>query len=412
MSWRDKLRPASFRGVPFQVDGEKTPVGRRTVLHEYPQRDVPFAEDMGRRTRQYTLTAFLIGADCLEQRDALLKALETPGAGELVHPWYGTLKVTAGDCEVSHERLEGGVVRCTLEFVEAGELVFPSGKANTGKQASAAADTVLAAGTGRFDEAMAQINRTRVAASGLVKGMTGLYSTLQQQVRPITDAIGGVDAFIGMLIGAPSQLTGLITGVLANAGGAFNAFSGYRFGLSALSGRVGAVSSLAALPAPQGAEAAELQAAAVALAQDVLLVDMIRQVGEMPANQPAQPLATVPALAVQVQQPVTRAEVPVVDDVQQVQALISDALWEQALQGAHEYYQAVTDARIQVTRHLTEVARQGVRLTTVTPPQPVPAVALAYARYGDASRAEEVVSRNRVVHPLFVPPSSLQVAVS
>lgn len=94
--WRDLRREASFRGVPFWVDSDSVPVGRRTQLHEYPKRDQPLVEDMGRQTREYKFDGFIIGPDFISQRDRLLVALDTPGPGELVHPWFGRLTVTAG----------------------------------------------------------------------------------------------------------------------------------------------------------------------------------------------------------------------------------------------------------------------------------------------------------------------------
>ena len=99
--WRERKQGASFRGVPFWLDTDSVNVGRRTQLHEFPQRDQPFVEDLGRRTRQYKFSGFVVGDDCLSQRDRLLTALDTPGPGELVHPWFGRMTVTAGDCEVS-----------------------------------------------------------------------------------------------------------------------------------------------------------------------------------------------------------------------------------------------------------------------------------------------------------------------
>ena len=76
MNWRDRLLPASFRGVGFWIDQAKSPVGRKGQLHEYPQRDLPYFEDLGQQAKTHDITAFIIGADCLEQRDKLLKALE------------------------------------------------------------------------------------------------------------------------------------------------------------------------------------------------------------------------------------------------------------------------------------------------------------------------------------------------
>lgn len=44
--WRDRLRDASFRGVPFSVDDDDASFGRRVQLHEYPKRDKPYTEDL------------------------------------------------------------------------------------------------------------------------------------------------------------------------------------------------------------------------------------------------------------------------------------------------------------------------------------------------------------------------------
>lgn len=51
MSWRDRLMPASFRGVGFWVDQAKSPVGQKGQLHEYPQRDLPYFEALANRRR-------------------------------------------------------------------------------------------------------------------------------------------------------------------------------------------------------------------------------------------------------------------------------------------------------------------------------------------------------------------------
>ncbi len=62
MAWRDQLLPATFRGVPFEVDAHDTvAAGRRAHVHEYPGRDDPWTEDLGRRTSEYTLDAYLVG---------------------------------------------------------------------------------------------------------------------------------------------------------------------------------------------------------------------------------------------------------------------------------------------------------------------------------------------------------------
>ncbi len=93
MAWKDRLVEASFRGVPFKVEDEGAPVGRRVETHEYPNRDKPYTEDLGKITFRPSITAYVVGDDCFDQRDRLIDALNKPGPGTLVHPTYGELKV-------------------------------------------------------------------------------------------------------------------------------------------------------------------------------------------------------------------------------------------------------------------------------------------------------------------------------
>jgi hypothetical protein len=58
--WRDALLPAMFDGVPFFCETGVRESGRRTVIHEYPKREFPYSEDMGRRAIQYTVRGYVI----------------------------------------------------------------------------------------------------------------------------------------------------------------------------------------------------------------------------------------------------------------------------------------------------------------------------------------------------------------
>lgn len=72
------------------------------------------------------MEAFVLGPDYMKDRDALIDALETPGAGQLVHPYYGSLVVTvSSDIDVSETSQQGGMARISATFVEAGELNAP-----------------------------------------------------------------------------------------------------------------------------------------------------------------------------------------------------------------------------------------------------------------------------------------------
>ncbi|ENM7042466.1 DNA circularization protein, partial [Escherichia coli] len=132
MTWKDRLQDASFRGVPFKVEEESAGTGRRVETHEYPNRDKPYTEDLGKITFRPSITAYVVGDDCFDQRDRLIDALNKPGPGTLVHPTYGELKACVdGEVRVSTSKSEGRIVRFDLKFVEAGELSYPTSGAAT-----------------------------------------------------------------------------------------------------------------------------------------------------------------------------------------------------------------------------------------------------------------------------------------
>lgn len=125
MSWKDRLRKASFRGISFQVADNSTDVGRRVVIHTYVNRPLPYAEDLGRKPQVYKMEAFLLGEDYDIDRNNLLRALQQEGPGELVHPNLGNINVAVIKAEVIEESTSNRIVRFSLEFHEVGEKRFP-----------------------------------------------------------------------------------------------------------------------------------------------------------------------------------------------------------------------------------------------------------------------------------------------
>jgi prophage DNA circulation protein len=117
----------SFRGATFRLDSYQTATGRRADVREYPLRNIPNAEDLGRKARRFQFTAYVLGAGWEADRDVLLNACEEDGPGTLVHPFHGEHQVICENCTVSESRA-GGVRYCAfeLEFVEAGAYDSPN----------------------------------------------------------------------------------------------------------------------------------------------------------------------------------------------------------------------------------------------------------------------------------------------
>jgi prophage DNA circulation protein len=132
IAWRSSLRRASFRGARFHVDTGVRESGRRIVNHEFPKRNVPYAEDMGRKAREFTVRGYIIvyprdTGDVLQQRnyiparDSLILALETDGPANLQLPTLGVLNVAVTRYRITEEEKFGGYCVFDMTFTEFGQ---------------------------------------------------------------------------------------------------------------------------------------------------------------------------------------------------------------------------------------------------------------------------------------------------
>ena len=154
--WRAAMQPASFRGAGFHVDRGGQAGGRRGPTHEYPNRDTPWSEDLGRKARRWPITAYVIGPNYIPGRDALIAACEAEGPATLVHPTLGSMQVKCESYTVTETREHGGMATFEMAFVEAGSLTNFNVTASTQAASTAAATTLASAATTQLDAAMKQ----------------------------------------------------------------------------------------------------------------------------------------------------------------------------------------------------------------------------------------------------------------
>jgi len=423
--WRDRRQEASFRGVPFWVDTDSVPVGRRTQVHEYPQRDQPFVEDLGRTTRRYQFFGFVVGDDCLAQRDRLLAALDTPGPGELVHPWFGRMTVTAGECDVSHSRNELGMVRFGLLFVDS-MLEFPVQSPNTRRLLAAQEPTLLESIRRRFIDAMAPVDLARQRVNAIRTAVSGAYAFAINFLKPLTSLATDLDALVYSIVNAPDAFA---ASLLSDISSLERTFSGYGSdgSLKGASAKAEALAQLQDVSAvSMDPDIVIIQLAVIGLIQDAALLDILLDLAEMPVaviQRTPDPAALDVQLAEQGARVVVsgvsdmpsgtgESSTPVSNDIIVIRDAVSEALWSVAGLSPPEHFSVLSDTRLAIDRHLTEVARSGVWLRTYAPLENLPSLVLAHALYGDALRGGEIVARNRIRHPGFVPATDLQIAKS
>lgn len=101
---------------------------------EYPGRDKPYIEDMGRPTRRIRLSGFLVsnslvyGGDAKAQRDAMVDAVERLGPRVLIHPTLGELivNVPGGGLWVIERWGIRRYFELSFIFIEYGQHIFPA----------------------------------------------------------------------------------------------------------------------------------------------------------------------------------------------------------------------------------------------------------------------------------------------
>ena len=410
MNWRDRLLPASFRGVGCWVDQAKTPVGHKGRLHEYPQRDQPFFEGLGQQAKIHDLTAFIVGADCLEQRDKLLKALEQ-GSGELVHPWLGRMQVKVGECDMTQTRQDGGLVTFALKFYPDQPLQFPTATVSTQKLLLSSADTLLGSAVARFEQAMTLIKAARIGIANLRNSLTGVYEVIQEQLKPLIEEYRQISELVKAVKELPKEVVAEFKGLLGDIRELKDfAREGYRGVIANVSQQIEAIRKADAPKLTTGKDTTAAAQAMADLVQDTLLVKVAQWVASMPVASTPVKLTSQPSLDHQTLQPVTRQEVPVTDDLQLLQKELNEAIQLALNKASPAHYQAINDLKQKLNAHLKAVASSGVRLVSKSFQESLPAVVVAYRQFADATRVTEVTQRNGVAHPLFLPPNDVKVS--
>lgn len=431
MTWKERLETASFRGVSFHIESENASIGRRIQTHEFPNRDKPYSEDLGKIALRPNITAYVIGDDCLAQRDRLIEALNTPGPGTLIHPTLGELTVCVTDqIKVSTASNEGRMVRFDLHFVEAGELAYP--------QADTATASVLVSSCSAVDDAVGELS-AGFSITGMPDFLQGqLFDDIGQMLDDITDALTLVDTAvadaIGLLKGEISVLLLLpdagvrfiervqklwrVGNQLADNGRELHTliktFSGIAVDVTLAPRGVWKTGSATTRAATQQRNLVASVLRTTALREAVFAVTVLAAPSatraEPGAAKSGWPTATHPALSNASASQNTRAELLTWDALVDLRDTLNAALDREIKRATDDglflaLRRLKSSLNIDISARLAQTEKTVVR----TPAEVTPAIVLAATWYDAAGRESEVIQRNGVAHPGFVPASALRV---
>lgn len=396
---RDNLFPASFRGVAFDVTTSDLTIGRRTQTFEYPQRDRPFVEDLGRAARLIQVEAIIVGPDFVARMNRLIDAMETAGSGTLVHPFLGTMSVTPqSTTQVSYDTAGLGQASATLSFVESGDYEFPNSVSDTTGKLLSAADAAGIVSEETFGDAF-DLSTLQDFGVGLVTDSIDRMLSVPA-LQSVANGIGLAVEFGDLVKDAanlaqhPAALFSAVSAVfgmreiVGTALGWTNAVRGICSALRSPDLRQDGVASTGLIDHADIDEAA-LQAQAMIRRE--LLIGAARGSSNVGGALDVLPGASQSTMAY--------------DDIIGVRdGLLAafDAEMEDSIT-SDEDYRALAGLRSLVWEDLTTRAERHAHLVEFTPSEVKPALVIAYEYYGDASRDSEIAERNGIRHAGFCP---------
>ena len=385
MAWKDNYRKGSFRGVMFDVETIESSYGRRQVTHEYPALEKPYTEDIGKAYNEFTVDAHLVGDEYQTARDALVKACrDEAGPGILVHPYLGEMSVVCRHIRIVETSAEGGLCVVSMLFIEAGEILYPSTITDSTSVVDSSATATEAASESAFlqkyDVPGLPDFIAGAAADQLIEfgqffshGLGAIDAALDEAsefVREVDDLV----AFAGSIATNPALAFGSLSSIILKARRIYvdaeivmhrlsDAFSADYVGGSATPNRQKQRDNYRAI------SSAIRQIAIAEAARDVVRNDYASYQDAISARD---------RITTRLD---TESETTDNDDV----------------------YLALSALRSAVVRSIPAPEKQLPRLLEYTPPVTVPALLLAYQLYADASLDAEIVARNHIRNPCFIP---------
>ena len=408
------LRPASFRGVSFDSFEQHTESGgRRIVRHEFPLRDTPYAEDLGRKAGQWQVEAFILRnrwADYESARDRLRDALRAAGPGTLVHPWLGQMQVCVDGYTVRESTREGGYCQFSVTFVEAGSLIEPDIQKDTAAKVEEAVNNAEASALDAFlenidilaqdyDKAMNYAQGTVDTVVGYLNAGATLASSVKAKVREVITA---PDRLAGAYLGFISSVMGLgsLVDTQEKTGNAspmlfspeedtgalqISSFSFGSFDKAAFSAMLAKRQDV-----PESSWEEPAGNASISLIENRVYTPITDYIAAITATEMGRLAADTEFSTAEDAMEALRVVVEVIDAVQSAHC-------------ADTVYMALDDVRATLSDDVTERGAKLPRLGTATLAATIPALVASYRIYGTADYADEIVSRNRLRHPGRVP---------
>lgn len=391
--WLNSLWPASYKGVPFQVESDSEKGGRRKAVHQFPGRDDPFIEDLGEDKREFSVTAYVASDAADTDADAISSICAQPGAGSLVLPLHGPLNVQCLTFKRGRKGDKHGYIAFELEFVRDGATTAQPSTSSLANLTFVSADNAGSALAGFLIDTVSAIGQADYVVLAAVDAVRD-FASLLEQIRtsaPVDTAVSATQrSVIQALFDAAPILVNRLTGVDPTLGARMATVArALGDGIAAPAARGAFLPLLDALPAVVVDPAATLTAQTAAQNTN--------------AVRSAARLAALTVVAESVARDDTIADRPAGITLRADLTEFFDAEISGIDMSHGELIDAVQDLRGTAVDYLSRLILDLAPVITATSNLPLPSLVWAWRLYADPSRASELVARNNVVHPSFMP---------
>lgn len=386
MTWKDRLRPASFRGVSFFVDSSQVTGGRRVQFHEFPDRDDPFAEDLGRVGKTYKIEGHILGDDYDQIKKQLQEAIDKDGPGELIHPYFGTLFVQVGAFSIDEDTKEGRIAKVSFQFYETTDLRYPKPLEDKAKALGDAATNAKAAAKNSFDNKFSIVKLAGSAVDTARKGVQFAADSIQNATKGIQAEIQGIADLAFSIKNLKAEVNDLLQSP------------------SKLSQRL--LDNLALLESAVGAPEGRFQAHSKMfqfVATPTGLNDSTPTRAREKSNDEALNNFMQQAAIINAANQVSDIEFESTEEAVKVREQLRDLIENQLLTtDDDDIYQSFNQLLATVVRILPDADSELPNVQEETITEPTPSLLLAYDLFENFESEEDILNRNKIIHPAFV----------
>lgn len=403
MGWRDDQKEfGKLDGKKFIYENVEDELGADMVIHNIATSGRPVAEGISEGAEAFDIVARFVGDDYLVDMDEFIEILRKPTTHKFEHPYRGTFRKTSlvGKARLSNSRNEGGTCVFRFRLVVTEDQAFPLIR-------DASFD--LLSQVGLLNLALIASYKRRFKVGTFVKqilGTIGLATAAMRVVEgKIQAAMNLTEAFGSAVTGFADQASAL----LRKPGDMVLSMTSTAIGIIA-----GITSAVDDLPSRnKRAQNTFTQAMREIFGQDRPTVPRLATPESLLEQENsiqwwlANRIAFISGAASAITDMTFGSTAEVNLFKSEFLGFFDDITIDPDLDD--QMYSEVRQLKANVVDYLAGVAQELPELTTYTTQKALPALVVGYQIYGDNDHDLEIVDRNDVIDPMFVPPRTLEV---